>query len=155
MEAVSLFAAPLHALSAIVWVGGMFFAYMILRPALSTLDGPERLKIWAGVFPTFFGWVWLAVITLLLTGYWQIFWDFGGIIGLMFYIKLMMGIGILMVFVFFYMFAGPYEKFKVAVKAEDWPTAARHLNSIRQIVLINLILGLITSAIGASGRLWS
>ena len=155
MESISLVAAPLHALSAIIWVGGMFFAYFVLRPTLGTLEGPERLKIWAGVFTKFFGWVWAAAVLLLLTGYWQIFWDFGGIIGLMFYIKLMMGIGILMVFIFFYMYFGPYEAFKKAIQQEDWPQAAQHLNRIRQFVLVNLTFGLITSAIGASGRLWS
>jgi uncharacterized membrane protein len=154
MEHVSLLAAPLHALSAIVWVGGMFFAYVVLRPTLGTLDGPERLKIWAGVFPKFFRWVWAAAITLLLTGYWQMFWDFGGVIGLVFYIKLMMGLGIVMVFIFFYLFFGPYEEFKVAIHAEDCPKAGQLLNKIRQLVLINLVLGLVTSGIGASGRLW-
>ncbi len=154
MEVLSPFAAVLHSLSAIVWVGGMFFAYWVLRPSLGQLEPPQRLKVWAGVFQRFFPWVWFAAIALLMSGYWQIFWDFGGLKGIGLHIKLMMGLGIVMVFVFFYLFFGPYEKFSAAVKAEDWPTAAQHLNSIRQFVLINLILGLITSAIGASGRLW-
>ena len=147
MNILSPYAAALHALAAIVWVGGMFFAYLVLRPALGALEGPERLKIWANVFPTFFGWVWISAIALLLTGYWQIFVDFGGIKGLILHVKLMMGIGILMVFIFFYLFFGPYEEFKKAVDNQDWPTAGGHLNRIRQFVLVNLTLGLITSAL--------
>jgi uncharacterized membrane protein len=99
LDSLSPFAAALHALAAIIWVGGMFFAYLVLRPTLGHLEGPERLKIWAGVFPKFFGWVWISAIVLLITGYWQIFVDFGGLKGITIAIKLMMGIGILMVFI--------------------------------------------------------
>ena len=34
-----------HVLAALVWVGGMFFAWMILRPAaVAKLQAPERLR---------------------------------------------------------------------------------------------------------------
>ena len=52
---VSLF---LHVMGVVVWVGGMFFAYMALRPvAASVLEPPQRLTLWAGVFGKFFPWV--------------------------------------------------------------------------------------------------
>jgi len=58
----------LHVLSVIIWVGGMFFAYMCLRPiAASQLEPPVRLQLWVGVFGKFFPFVWLAVILLPLT----------------------------------------------------------------------------------------
>ena len=31
----------LHLLAAVVWVGGMFFAYLVLRPSLIVLDEPN------------------------------------------------------------------------------------------------------------------
>lgn len=59
----------LHVLGVVVWVGGMFFAYMALRPAAaSLLEPPQRLTLWAGVFDKFFPWVWLSVALILLTG---------------------------------------------------------------------------------------
>lgn len=154
MEIISPFASGLHTLSAIVWVGGMFFTYFILRPAASSLGESERIKLWAKVLKVFFNWVWASAILLLITGYWQIFWIFGGVIGLQFYIKLMMGIGILMIFIFFYLYFGPYELFIKSVKKEEWVQAKKNLDLIRKIVFINLLLGLLTSAIGASGRIW-
>ena len=40
----------LHTLAALIWVGGMFFAWMILRPAaVSSLEAPARLTLWAEV----------------------------------------------------------------------------------------------------------
>ena len=44
----------LHLLAAVVWVGGMFFAYVALRPAAAQLEPPARLTLWVGVFKIFF-----------------------------------------------------------------------------------------------------
>ncbi len=45
----------LHLLAAVVWVGGMFFAWMILRPAaVDILEPPARLRLWLSVFKRFF-----------------------------------------------------------------------------------------------------
>lgn len=36
----------LHVLSVVIWVGGMFFAYMVLRPvAAAQLEPPVRLTL--------------------------------------------------------------------------------------------------------------
>ena len=59
----------LHVLAAVIWVGGMFFAWMVLRPAaVSALQAPERLKLWAEVFRRFFRWVWATVLVLPISG---------------------------------------------------------------------------------------
>ena len=48
-------AVLLHVIAAVIWVGGMFFAYMFLRPvAASQLEPPARLTLWEGVFGRFF-----------------------------------------------------------------------------------------------------
>ena len=52
----------LHLAGVVVWVGGMFFAYVCLRPvAAETLDPPLRLTLWVKVFERFFRFVWAAV----------------------------------------------------------------------------------------------
>jgi Predicted integral membrane protein len=44
-------AFSLHVLSATIWVGGMFFAYVILRPVAATQFEPaQRLTLWSQVF---------------------------------------------------------------------------------------------------------
>ena len=78
MFSISSISITIHIFAAIVWVGGMFFAYIILRPSLSDAEPPQRLEIWGGVFQRFFPWVWLSVIALPLTGYGLIFTHFGG-----------------------------------------------------------------------------
>ena len=145
-------AIALHALSAVLWVGGMFFAYQVLRPAVGPLDPPTRLPLWGRVFTTFFAWVWVAVILLPATGHWMIYEVYGGFGSLPLPYHIMMGIGWLMVLLFLHLWFAPYGRFRRALAANDLPAAGAAINGIRRIVGINLILGLINVALGAAGR---
>ena len=147
-------AIALHLLGAVVWVGGMFAIYVCLRPALATLEPPQRLRLMRVTFQKFFPWVWLAVVLLLVTGYWLVFTAFGGFARAGLHIHLMQGIGWVMIALFVWLFHGPWLAFKRAVEAQDWPRAGASLNRIRQIIAVNLPLGLLVVVIGASGRYW-
>jgi uncharacterized membrane protein len=105
-------------------------------------------------FQKFFPWVWTAVLLLLASGYSMVFIVFGGFAGAGLHVHLMQGIGWLMIALFVWLFHGPWLAFKRAVDAEDWPSAGTSLDRIRQIISINLPLGLIVVLIGASGRFW-
>ena len=49
----------LHLTGVAVWVGGMFFAWVCLRPVAAVqLQPPARLSLWLAVFARFFPWVW-------------------------------------------------------------------------------------------------
>lgn len=143
-----------HALAAVVWVGGMFFAYLILRPALGFLEPPSRLSLWNFVFRRFFFWVWIAVVVLLATGYHIVFAEFDGFGMAPLYVHLMHGVALVMVALYAYVYFVTYRRYAAHVAAEAWPDAAGRLNTIRRIVAINLVLGLINVAIGSSGRFW-
>jgi uncharacterized membrane protein len=147
-------ALMLHILGAVVWVGGMFAAYVCLRPAAGALEPPQRLALWRRFFAKFFPWVWVSILLLLASGYWMLLTTFGGFKGAPLYINLMQTIGLVMIALFVWLFHGPWLKFKRAVDAQDWPSAAAQLNRIRQIIMINLPLGLIVVMIGGSGRFW-
>jgi len=144
----------LHLLAAVYWVGGMAFAYMVLRPSAGELEPPVRLALWRRVFERFFPVVGGAIVLLLVTGLWMIADVFGGFSGLALYINLMMAIGIIMMLIFFHLVMAPWKRFKAAVDGSDWPAAARQLGQIRMIVGINLILGVITVVIGGTGHFW-
>lgn len=145
----------LHVLSAMLWVGGMFFALVVLRPASGPLDAPARLGLWLRVLDRFFAWVFAAIVLLLLSGFTMIVSVFGGFAGVRLYVNLMMLIGIVMMLLFLHLFFAPWKRFRVAMSAGDNAAAAAQLNQIRIIVMVNLILGLVTVAIGSSGRYWS
>ena len=142
----------LHTLAAILWIGGMFFAHMVLRPAVIPLSPEERLALWGRVFRRFFFWVWLAIALLLVTGYALVFILFGSMAGAGLFIHLMNGIGLVMMGLYGVLFFGPYRGFRRALAAGEWSTAARQQARIRRIVTINLLLGLLTAILATGGR---
>ena len=143
-----------HIFAAVVWVGGMFAIYVCLRPALAAVDPPQRLRLMRITFQKFFPWVWAAVLLLLASGYWMMFTVFGGFAAAGLHVHVMQGIGWLMIALFVWLFHGPWLAFKRAVDAQDWPSAGARLNRIRQIIAVNLPLGLLVVLIAAAGAFY-
>jgi uncharacterized membrane protein len=144
----------LHALAAVIWVGGMFFAYVVLRPGVAELAAPDRLRLWRRVLGGFFTWVLGCIAVLLLTGYHMVFAGFGGFAGVGTHVHVMQLTGWVMFLLFLHLYFAPWKRFRTAVDGGDVDAAARQLGTIRLVVAINLALGLLTVAVGASGRFW-
>jgi uncharacterized membrane protein len=144
----------LHLLAAVFWVGGMAFAYTILRPAAAALDPPARLPLWRGVFARFLPWVGASIAVLLLTGFGLIPLMFGGMSGAGIYILVMAGIGVVMMLLYLHLLFAPWPRFRDAVDRGALPEAAKALGQIRGIVGINLLLGVLTLIAGGTGRYW-
>lgn len=146
-------AITLHLLASVVWVGGMFFAYMALRPVAGRLlEPPVRLAVWAGVFRRFFPWVWAAIAVLLGTGFWMIFAVFGGMGNVGWHVHLMLTLGIVMMLIFAHLYFALFRRLERAVANETWPDGATNLDRIRQLVAINLGLGLLVVVVASAGR---
>ena len=150
----STVALAFHILGAVIWVGGMFATYVCLRPAAGALEAPQRLRLWRNFFQKFFPWVWASVLLLLASGYWMLMMSFGGFANAPLYINLMQAIGWVMIALFVWLFHGPWLAFKRAADAQEWPAAAASLNHIRQIIMVNMPLGLIVVIIGGTGAHW-
>jgi uncharacterized membrane protein len=82
----------------------------------------------------------------------MVLWGFGGFAKIGMYVHLMMGTGILMMLIYAHLYFAPWQRFRRAVTASEWPVAARNIDQIRLLVTVNLVLGLITVVIGAAGR---
>ena len=144
-------AYTLHVLAALIWVGGMFFAWMILRPAAMTaLEGPQRLKLWVQVFQRFFVWVWVAVVILPISGVGLLQIRFNGFETAPRYVQIMMGLYIVMVALFIRIQSLQLPELRKAVEAQDWAAGASALGRIRRVVGCNLIVGLVLVAIAAA-----
>jgi uncharacterized membrane protein len=142
----------LHTLAVVIWVGGMFFAHMVLRPSAGPIDAAIRLPLWHRVFQRFFPWVWFSVIMILVSGYAMVALGSGGFATLPGYINAMMAAGVIMASVFFYIYSGPWQRFRLAIPAEDWTAAEQAIAQIRPLVYFNLVLGSVTTLVGAGGR---
>lgn len=143
----------LHVLGVVVWVGGMFFAYMALRPVAAQLEPPQRLKLWQEVLQRFFFWVWIAVAMILGSGLYMM-QQLGGMNSPL-YVYAMMLTGIIMVLIFAYVYFAPFRRLQRSTAMQEWKTAGAALNSIRILVAVNLALGLINVAVGALGKISS
>ncbi|WP_094706997.1 CopD family protein [Hahella sp. CCB-MM4] len=129
----------LHITAAMVWLGGMFFAYFSLRPSAGQLlQPPQRLPLWADVLTHFFRWVWIAVIILWITGL-SMMQMLGQTPPL--YVHMMMGLGLIMTVIFALVFFFPFRILKTRSLEQLWKEAAVGLNQIRIAVATNLILG--------------
>ena len=154
MTDLTTISTALHAVAAVVWVGGMVFAYTVLRPSLGKLEPPARFTLLNEVFRRFFAVVWVIVVALPATGYLLVFRLFGGFAGAGAHIHAMHMLALVMIGLFAFMYFVPYPRFRAAVAAKDWPAAGKRLAPVRRIIGVNALLGLITVVVGASGRYW-
>lgn len=146
-------AFTLHVLSAVIWVGGMFFAFMALRPvAAELLEPPARLSLWRQVFGKFFPWVSASVLLLLITGLWMIFGVYGGMGGVRPYIHVMLLLGLIMMALYGHVFFAPYKRLQKAVDAQNWEEGGAQLGQIRKLIAVNLSLGLLVVVVATAGR---
>jgi uncharacterized membrane protein len=129
----------------------MFFAHMVLRPSVGPLGAAIRLPLWRRVFQGFFPWVWLCVLAILGSGFALVGLG-SGFAAAPAYVNAMMGLGIVMASIFWYIYFSPWRRFRQAVLAENWNAAETAIAGIRMMVRINLTLGIATALIGAAGR---
>ena len=142
----------LHILGFTIWVGGMFFAYMALRPAaVKTLSPAQRLPLWAATFDRFFPWVWLSVIALFGSGLYLIALA-GGFSVMALYISAMFTVGVLMLLIFGHVYFSAYRRLRKNVAKQDWKAAGAALAQIRLLIAINLSLGIINLFIATLGK---
>ncbi|MBW8371837.1 MAG: hypothetical protein K0M66_12830 [Thiobacillus sp.] len=134
----------LHLLAAVAWVGGIFFAYMALRPASMLLEAPLRLNLWAAAFGRFFPWVWGFIAVLLVSGH-MLMSQAPPRASLL----AMAAIGWAMSLLFAYLYFALFASLKRAVTASDTPAAAQAMTRIRPVMATNLAFGLAASALGA------
>ncbi len=140
-----------HFLGVIAWVGGMFFAYFCLRPAAAqVLDPPQRLPLWVATLKRFFQVAACAVTLVLVSGFTMLAQT--GFQSAPLGWHLMAGLGLTMACVFAFAYGIVYPRLRSHCDAAAWPMAAATLNSIRQLVGVNMLLALCTVAIAVLSR---
>jgi uncharacterized membrane protein len=131
----------LHVLGAVIWVGGMFFTTLIMRPALADLDTPRRVDVYRAAFHRFFRLVWLIMPMMLVTGYLMLFGEYGGFALADWNVHLMHMLGLAMAALFVAIWFGPYQRFRGG--------QGRAMAVIRPMIFANMILGLVTVVIAS------
>jgi uncharacterized membrane protein len=144
----------IHLLAVLVWVGGMFFAYVALRPAaVETLEPPPRLRLWDAVFRRFFHWVWGSVAALLLSGFYMVYL-YGGMGHVARHVHIMLVLGLVMMLIFGYVYFALYAPLSLNVTNQRWKEAGELLGRIRKLIAVNLMLGLAIVVVVVTGVTW-
>ena len=137
----------IHLLSIIVWIGGMVFVQFFLRPAVASLEAPQRVRLMHEVLGRFFNAVlWAAGLTLA-SGLWMIgrvakaAVQSGGNFSMPLEWTVMAALGIVMIGIFGHIRFALYKRLSRAVTAAAWPAGGAALESIRTWVMVNLVIG--------------
>jgi len=141
----------LHLVAINVWVGGTFFAIVILGRAIKNIEAAQQLLLWQLVLERFFSWAWVAVFILLTSGTWMVYSIYGGFDTIPVYIMLMGLIALLMISVFIYIYFFPYQQYKLLVQTNDVDSCIQKLAVIRFAGTVNMILGLCIVVVIGSG----
>jgi uncharacterized membrane protein len=138
-----------HILSAVVWVGGMVYALLVLRPALNVLDNTLRLQVHMLALKKFFLLVWHAMPLMLLTGWGMIPLAGWNMATLPWYVNAMQGLALVMAAIFLFTFFGPYRRLRRAIRP-----GPEILGRIRLLMTANLVLGVAIIVIASQGQRW-
>jgi len=144
-------AITLHVIAATIWIGGMFFVLVVLRPSVQTIDAPMRLPLMSVVFRKFFPWVWMCIVILLLTGYWLVT-AMGGFAVAATHVHIMHLLAWVMAGLFAFLYFKPNKTFHRAVAESNKELALQSLARVRQIVIVNFALGLALVAVVTGSR---
>ena len=124
----------------------------MLRPATAAaLQGPERLRLWVEVFRRFFGWVWLAIALLAISGTGMMHATGLGLQTAPRHVQMMIGGALTMFALFMRVHTLLWPQLREAVQKQDWTTGAWALSRIRRMVGINLLLGLAVVVLASWG----
>ena len=152
MAATLALLSAVHVVAAVIWVGGMFFAYVCLRPAAGVLAPPERLAVWRGTLRRFLHIVWGTVVVLLVSGYALGGLLYGGPANFPAFVHVMHTLAWLMTALFALVYFGPFRRLGQALDRGDPPAAATALDGVRRLVAVNLVLGMLVVLSASAGR---
>lgn len=138
----------IHLVAGIVWMGGMTFMLLALRPAaLEVLDPQPRARLMGAVWARFFRVILVAIGLLFITGTqlytttFRAMKESTGSGSVPLGMNLMLVIGVVMMLIFGHIYFAGFKKFQRAVAAVEWPVAAKAAAQIHTLMLTNFVLG--------------
>ena len=144
---MNLLAQGLHAIAATLWIGGIFFAFMALRPvAQEVLQPREQLHLWRAAYRKFFPTSMGAHKHSFSYGLLSALFQIRGFANSQPYLHLMHIIGLIMVGAFFYLYFSLYGRLCRLIDTEDISAASDTLKKMRPVIAANLFLGIVITA---------
>jgi uncharacterized membrane protein len=134
----------LHVTGVVVWLGGMFFAVFCLHPALAALEQPARARLVTASLGRFLGWVAVCVVLIWASGIAMVSAVEARALPLGWHV--MIGLGAVMTLVYLWIVFGLYRPARAALDRGEMSAVAPRLGHVRNLVILNLTLGLLAVA---------
>ncbi len=144
---VTIAVLSLHVIGAALWVGGMAYALLVLRPAIGVLEPASRNQMHGQTMRRFLRLIWHVMPLVLVSGWVMVFTLYGGFANLPWAVNVMQLLGIVMAAVFAYLALGPYKRFRRAIRPGPELVAR-----MRQLTLVNLVLGALVLVFASIGH---
>ena len=144
---VTIAVLALHTIGAALWVGGMAYAIIVLRPAIVVLEPAARMQMHGQTMRRFLRLTWHVMPLVLISGWIMVFTLYGGFANIPWAVNAMQTLGIVMAAVFAYLALGPYKRFRRAIRP-----GPELISKMRQLVLVNLALGTIVLVLASIGH---
>lgn len=142
----------LHVAAVAFWVGGMATMHLAVRPAAAALAEPsQRLTLMASALARFLRGVDVALALAWLSGL-ALLMALGGMRGAHWRVHLMLTLAVVMTAVYALVRARAFPSLRRCVAAAQWPQAAQRLATVRRLVVVNLLLGILVFAVALVGR---
>ncbi len=136
-----------HLAAMAIWIGGLAYTLLVIRPSLTLLDPTPRMNVQLQMLRRFFRIVWYVMPVSIATGWAMMLGPEGGFAHAPWYVNTMQGLGILMAAVFAWVAFGPFRRLRRAIR----PTEAM-LDNIRGLVVTDLALGTATVIVACLGH---
>ncbi|MHB1281711.1 MAG: CopD family protein [Acidithiobacillus sp.] len=144
-----------HIIAVVVWIGGLFFATVVLVPVLQAeiAQASTRIPLLHAILRRFFLWVGISGAVLLGSGYTMVPLFYGGFAALSAPVSIMVVLGTIMVMLALHVYFAPLKRLRRAVRDQDWKAGARALGQVRLFSSVNLLLSLVVILMGVWGVL--
>jgi uncharacterized membrane protein len=141
-----LIGIAIHILAAIIWLGGLFYAYLALQPNKASPELSVWLPVWSSAFGRFLLWGRISSVLMLGTGFVMTYVELPD------YVRAMMALGITAMAIYAYLDVVSSRRFRRALSISNWSDAERRMKAVRLLIAITVALGIVAAVIGASGR---
>jgi uncharacterized membrane protein len=141
----------LHLCAAVLWVGGMAFAVLVLRPSLAPLEPAQRLVVMEGVLTRFLPLVGAAIVVLVGSGI-GLLTPYGGLRAAPAGVHAMIGIGVVMIVVYAYIVLALQPRLRANVRSGEWRLAGAAAERMRKLIVANLVLGVLALVAAAAAH---
>ncbi len=144
---VSIAVLTLHTIGAVVWIGGMAYALIVLRPAIAVLEPAPRMQMHMQSLRRFLRLTWHVMPLVLVSGWIMVFTLYGGFQNLPWAVNAMQLTGLVMAGIFAYLALGPFKRFRRAIRP-----GPELLIRMRGLMLVNLVLGALVLVFASIGH---